>query len=44
MRLRLSALIALAFAASVGLTACGDDDDRDDVEIEDSRESDDADD
>ncbi|WP_274604625.1 hypothetical protein [Aureimonas glaciei] len=38
MTFRLSALIALAFAASVGLTACGDNDDRDDVEIEDSRE------
>jgi hypothetical protein len=44
MTMRLSALLALAFVASVGLTACGDDDDRDDTQIQDQREGNDDDD
>ena len=44
MTFRLSALIAVAFAASFGLAACGDRDDGDNVEVEDQREEKDDDD
>lgn len=41
MNTRLSLLAALAFASLVGLTACGDVEERDDVEVENGEEVDD---